>query len=162
MIRLKRRKNNFCQMSAHHCIGAEMSAHHWSRNVSTEVKLETVKLWICLLPTFQCGGDNKKCPLFKKWQNFSFLKCHGIDAMAKPELEELLYIWWVYTAIKSPSLRWKVYTTKYVDSGPQSPLHRPPFCIFPIFSIFFHFLFPRYINHSLPSCPPCFPREGLW
>ena len=44
---------------------------------------------------------------------------------------------------------------------PQSPLHRPLFRFFP-FSIFFHFQFPRYINHSLPSCPPCFPREGLW
>ena len=25
-------------------------------------------------------------------------------------------MWWVYTAIKSPSLKWKVYLTKYVDS----------------------------------------------
>ena len=29
--------------------------------------------------------------------------------MGKPELDELLYICWVYTTIKSPSLRWKVY-----------------------------------------------------
>ena len=67
-------------------------------------------------PTFQCPSNKKSGAFQKIAELFLFLKCHGrINASAKPELEELLYIWWIYTAIKSPSLRWKVYTTKYVD-----------------------------------------------
>ena len=108
----------------------------------------------------------------KNAKTFLFVKCHGQCTNAKWQNLNWTTCCFTFGRFTQPS---KVLHSdgKFIQPNmwtAEPSFAKSSFSNFLPFSPFFSFFLflicqfpcPQYINHFLPSCPPCFPREGLW